>query len=57
MYELLFRENPFEGDERRMDMSVEDYKTLIDKNSINEKINSKIGYMSLSFRDLLLKLL
>jgi hypothetical protein len=57
MYELLFRENPFEGDERRMDMSVDDYRVLIDKNLINEKINSKIGYMSLSFRDLLLKLL
>jgi hypothetical protein len=40
-----------------MDLIVQDYKSLIDKNLINEKINAKIGYMSLGFRDLLIKLL
>lgn len=40
-----------------MDLDIEDYKSSINRNLINEKINSKIGHMSLSFRDLLLKLL
>jgi serine/threonine protein kinase len=29
MYELMFRENPFEGDDRKIELLVEDYKAFI----------------------------
>jgi serine/threonine protein kinase len=57
MFELMFRENPFEGEDKNYEFPMEDYKNSIEMNLINERINSKIGYMSLPFRDLLLKLL
>jgi serine/threonine protein kinase len=35
MFELMFRENPFEGDDRKIDLLLEDYKLSILKNLIN----------------------
>lgn len=56
MFELHFRESPF-GDEWREGMPAEDYRSALDNNVLNERINAKIGYMSAPFRDLLLRLL
>lgn len=56
MYELMFKENPFENEEKKFEV-IGDFKLTIEKNLIYERINSKIGYMSANFRDLLLKLL
>ena len=38
-------------------MPAEDYRRALDNNVLNGRINAKIGYMSASFRDLLLRLL
>lgn len=36
---------------------MQDYKEMVEKKFIDEKINSKIGRMSFQFRDVLLSLL
>lgn len=56
MFELMFRENPFEAEEQP-ERPLEEYKTSIENNLINSRVNAKIGYMSLAFRDLLLRLI
>jgi serine/threonine protein kinase len=48
IFELMFRDSSSSGD---------DYEQNLERNNISKNINGRIGYMSLSFRDLLIKLL
>lgn len=58
MFELMFRDSPLENDEKRLRCSAgDDYEQNLERNNISKNINGRIGYMSLSFRDLLIKLL
>jgi serine/threonine protein kinase len=48
-FELKFKENPLEKD-GHVNPTIAEYEALIERNFLQEKINSKIGYMSHEFR-------
>ena len=56
MYELLFKESPYDTP-HTMEFVENEFEDSINNNILSDKINAKIGYMSLPFRDLLLRLL
>ena len=55
-YEMKFRQNPLQNN-GKVQYSFSQYEQLLKNNFIDEKLNSKIGYMSQQFRQLLRKLL
>jgi serine/threonine protein kinase len=54
LWELRFRENLFEVDERG---ALKSCSFPIDSGGIRDKVNSRIGCMSVQFRNLLLQIL